>query len=414
MRSKLISLLLVMALLLASFSTAFAQAEPFCGDLSADDCALLTTAMQNMLGVTSYQASAEYRGVVAGLPGLGIDEAAVTVTVDGAFSYGESAVAAASALAGVQTQEDLAALMSESPEVLVDFYNGWSFDMVIVADISEELAEALSADLGVTVPTLFSIPIKLVDGVLYVNLTDVAPLIEGGESLAGWLGFEFGPVLEAAAEQGLFEAAAAQMQMDPSMMDPSMLASSPESAALAAGLFAAQTAMADPTAFEKYMDVSRADDDVIDGTDVAVFVTKMDVAGLITSPEFVDLIKGLAESGALGEEAPSAADIEQALTMLSFMGPMLFQGLVSESTTAVSLDEPHYIVAQTTLFSWDLSGLLQMAAMTGALPADQMPSGASLIEFATSVVNSAFNEPQTINAPADAIIIPAESMMAAP
>ena len=93
MRSKLISLLLVMALLLASFSTAFAQAEPFCGDLSADDCELLTVAMQNMLGVTSYQASAEYRGVLAGLPGLGIDEAAVTVTVDGSFSYGEEAVA---------------------------------------------------------------------------------------------------------------------------------------------------------------------------------------------------------------------------------------------------------------------------------------------------------------------------------
>jgi hypothetical protein len=146
--------------------------------------------------------------------------------------------------------------------------------------------------------------------------------------------------------------------------------------------------------------------------DVAVFTTKMDILSLISSPEFIDLVSGLAESGALGEDAPSAADLEQALTMLSFMGPMLFQGLVSESTTAVSLDEPNYIVAQTTLFSWDLSGLLQMAAMTGALPADQMPSGASLIEFETSVVNSAFNEPQTINAPADALIIPAESMMA--
>jgi hypothetical protein len=409
MRSKLISLLLVMALLLASFSTAFAQAEPFCGDLSADDCELLTVAMQNMLGVTSYQASAEYRGVLAGLPGLGIDEAAVTVTVDGSFSYGEEAVAAAAALAGVQTQEDLAAVMAESPEALVDFYNGWSFDMVIVVDISEELAEALSADIGVPVPDLFSVPVKLVDGVLYVNLTDVAPLLEGGESLAGWLGFEFGPVLEAAAEQGMFEAAATQMEMD-----PSMLADSPENAALAAALFAVQAAMADPAAFEKYMDVSRAEDDVINDMDVAVFVTKMDIPALISSPEFIDLIKGLAESGALGEEAPSAAEIEQALTMLSFMGPMLFQGLVSESTTAVSLEEPNYIVAQTTLFSWDLSGLLQMAAMTGALPAEEMPSGASLIEFSTSVVNSAFNEPQTINAPADATIIPAESMMAAP
>lgn len=408
MRSKLISLFLVMALLLASFGTAFAQAEPLCGDLSAEDCELLTVAAQNMLSVTSYQASAEYRGVLAGLPGLGVEEAAVTVTVDGAFSYGESAIAAAAVLAGVQTQEDLAALMSESPEVLVDFYNGWSFDIVMVVDISEELAEALSAEIGIPVPTLLSVPVKLVDGILYVNLTDVAPLLEGGEALAGWLGFELGPVLEAAAEQGLFEAAAMQMAMD----DPSMLVDSPENAALAGALIGVQAALADPAAFEKYMEVSRAADDVINGMDVAVFTTKMDILSLISSPEFIDLVSGLAESGALGEDAPSAADLEQALTMLSFMGPMLFQGLVSESTTAVSLDEPNYIVAQTTLFSWDLSGLLQMAAMTGALPADQMPSGASLIEFETSVVNSAFNEPQTINAPADALIIPAESMMA--
>lgn len=407
MRSKLISLFVVMALLLASFSTAFAQAEPFCGDLSAEDCELLTVAAQNMSGVTSYQASAEYRGVLAGLPGLGVEEAAVTVTVDGAFAYGESAIAAAAALAGVQTQEDLAALMSESPEVLVDFYNGWSFDLAMVVDISEALAEALSAEIGIPVPTLFSIPVKLVDGILYVNLTDVAPLLEGGEALAGWLGFELGPLLEAAAEQGLFEAAAMQMEMD-----PSMLADSPENAALAGALFGVQAASFDPTAFEKYMKVSRGADDVINGMEVAVFTTEMDILSFISSPEFIDLVSSLAESGALGEDTLSAADLEQALTMLSFMGPILFQGLVLESSTAVSLDEPNYVVAQTTLFSWDLSSLLQMAAMTGALPADQMPSGASLIEFATSVVNSAFNEPQTIDAPADALIIPAESMMA--
>lgn len=407
MRSKLISLFVVIALLLASFSTAFAQAEPFCGDLSAEDCELLTVAARNMSGVTSYQASAEYRGVLAGLPGLGVEEAAVTVTVDGAFAYGESAIAAAAALAGVQTQEDLAALMSESPEVLVDFYNGWSFDLTMVVDISEALAEALSAEIGIPVPTLFSIPVKLVDGILYFNLTDVAPLLEGGEALAGWLGFELGPLLEAAVEQGLFEAAAMQMEMD-----PSMLADSPENAALAGALFGVQAALSDPTAFEKYMKVSRGADDVINGMEVAVFTTEMDILSFISSPEFIDLVSSLAESGALGEDTLSAADLEQALTMLSFMGPILFQGLVLESSTAVSLDEPNYVVAQTTLFSWDLSSLLQMAAMTGALPADQMPSGASLIEFATSVVNSAFNEPQTIDAPADALIIPAESMMA--
>jgi hypothetical protein len=97
--------------------------------------------------------------------------------------------------------------------------------------------------------------------------------------------------------------------------------------------------------------------------------------------------------------------------MLGMMGAMLFQGLTSENTTAVSIDEPNYLVAEASLFSWDLTSLLQMAAMSGAIPADQMPSGVSLVEFSTSVVNSEIGEEQTIEAPADAMVIPAEAMM---
>lgn len=403
MRSKFVSLLLVIVLLLASFSTALAQAEPFCGNLSDDDCALLTAATENMMDVASYKASAEYSAVIAGLPGLPLEEASVQVTVDGAFSYDDNALEAAAALASMQTQEEVAAALAESPEVFVDFYNGWSFDMVISADISKDLADALSADVGAAIPASFSVPLILVDGVLYVDVTEVAPLIDGMQDMTGWIGFEFGPVLEAAAEQGIFEQAAAQM--DPAAMAGAM---DPTTAALLAGV---QASINDPKTFEPYTSVARNADDVIAGMDVAVFVSTLDVVGLISSPEFVDVIKQLADAGVLGEDAPSAADIDQAMMMLGLMGPMLFQGLTSESTTAVSLDEPNYVVSQSTLFSWDLSGLLQMAAMSGTLPADQMSSGASLIEFSTVVVNSDFNEPQDIAAPADAMIVPAESMM---
>jgi hypothetical protein len=405
MRSKSISLLLVIVLLLASFSTALAQTEPFCGDLSDDDCALLIAAAGNMMDIASYQASAEYSAMLAGLPGLPLAEASVKVMVDGAFAYSDSALEAAAILAGAQTQEEIAAMMAESPDVFVDFYNGWSFDMVTAVEISEALAAALSADAGVAIPASFSLPLILVDGVLYADVTEVAPLIDGMQGMAGWIGFELGPVIEAAAEQGMFEQAAAQM--DPAVM----MSGGNMDAATVGALVGAQAALTDPKAFQPFMSIVRGDDDVIADMDVAVFVSTLDVIGLISSPEFVDLIKGLAESGALGEDVPSAADIDQAMMMLGLMGPMLFQGLISESVTAVSLDEPNYIVAQESLFSWDLSGLLQMAAMSGAIPADEMPSGASLIEFSTSVVNSGFNEPQDIAAPADAMMIPAEAMM---
>ncbi len=403
MRSKSLSLLLVVLLLLASFSTALAQDEPFCGDLDAADCELLTTATENMADVASYKASANYGASLIGLPGLPLDEASVMVGVDGAFAYDDAALAAAGVLAGAQTQEDIAAIMVESPEALVDFYNGWAFDMAIAVDISEGLADALSADAGIAIPASFSVPLILVDGVLYVDVTEVAPLIDGMQDMTGWIGFELGPVLEAAAEQGLLEEAAGQM--DPAAMGGDM---DPATAALFAG---AQAMLGDPKTFEPYTTVERKDDSVIGDLDVAVFASTLDVVGFISSPEFVGLIKDLAASGALGEDAPSAADIDQAMMMLGMMGPMIFEGLTSQSTVAVGLDEPSYIVAQDSEFSWDLSGLLSMAAMSGALPSDMMTSGSSMIEFVTSVVNSEFNEPQEITAPADAMMVPAESMM---
>jgi hypothetical protein len=172
-----------------------------------------------------------------------------------------------------------------------------------------------------------------------------------------------------------------------------------------------QATLGDPSSFEKFMTVERVEDDEIDGAAVAVFVTKVDLLAFISSPEFIELVKGLAASGALGEDAPSAADLDQALGMLGMMGPMIFQGLTSESSTAVSIDEPNYILGESTLFSWDLTSLLQMAAMSGAVPADQLPSGQSLIELSTIVVNSEIGVEQTIEAPADAQIVPAEAMM---
>ena len=405
MRSKLASLLLVVILLLASFSTALAQSEPFCGDLDAADCDLLTAAAGNMKDVTSYKASAEYSAVLSGIPELPLSEASVDVMVDGAFSYDESALAAAQQLSEIQSQEEIANLLADSPQLFVDFYNGWAFDMVISATASDELVAALSADAGVELPSSLNVPLILKDGVLYVDITEIAPYIDGMQEMQGWLGFELGRLMQAAADQGLFEEAA--MQMDPT----AMASSGAVDPATLGAMMGVQAALSDPKAFEKFMTIERSDDGEIDGAAVAVFVTKLDLLSFIISPEFVDLVTQLAASGALGADAPSAADIEQTMQMVGLMGPMLFQGLTSESTVSVTIDEPNYVVGQTSLFSWDLSGLLQMAAMSGALSADQMPSGASLIEFSTSVTNSDINGEQTIEAPADAMVIPAEAMM---
>ena len=400
MRSKLASLALVLILLLASFSTALAQEALFCGDLEEADCALLTTAAVNLQSVSSYQASAIYSVDLSGIPGL--PDTSVAVGVDGAFSYGESAQAAMSALAGLQTQEDLTNVLVESPEAIVDLYNGWSFDMEISASLGETLAGVLSADTGYAIPAELSVPLVLQEGVLYVDVTEIAPLLDGMQDLTGWIGFEFGPVLAAAAEQGLLADFAAH-QADGGAGD-----------AATAGALAGVALLSNPGAFEPFMSIERGEDIDLDGTDAATFVTTLDIASLISSPEFVELVKSLAASGALGEGAPSAADIDQALAMVGMMGPVLFQGLSAESVTAVGIEEPSYVLAQSNSFNWDLAGLLQMAAMSGALPPEMGSTDAAAVDILAEVINSALNEPQEIEAPADALVVPAESMMQQP
>ena len=399
MRSKLASLALVLILLLASFSTALAQEALFCGDLEEADCALLTTAAVNLQSVSSYQASAIYSVDLSGIPGL--PDTSVAVGVDGAFSYGESAQAAMSALDGLQTQEDLTNVLVESPEAIVDLYNGWSFDMEISASLGETLAGVLSADTGYAIPAELSVPLVLQEGVLYVDVTEIAPLLDGMQDLTGWIGFEFGPVLAAAAEQGLLADFAAQ-------------ADGGAGDAATAGALAGVALLSNPGAFEPFMSIERGEDIDLDGTEAATFVTTLDIASLISSPEFVELVKSLAASGALGEGAPSAADIDQALAMVGMMGPVLFQGLSAESVTAVGIEEPSYVLAQSNSFNWDLAGLLQMAAMSGALPPEMGSTDAAAVDILAEVINSALNEPQEIEAPADALVVPAESMMQQP
>ncbi|HRA67066.1 MAG TPA: hypothetical protein PL187_13650 [Caldilinea sp.] len=58
-----------------------------------------------MKEVSSYQADAEYSAQLVGIPGLPISDASVTVTVSGAFTYDDAAIAAAQAMDMATGQE---------------------------------------------------------------------------------------------------------------------------------------------------------------------------------------------------------------------------------------------------------------------------------------------------------------------
>ncbi len=377
MRSKLVSLLLVALLLLASFSTALAQDGVYCGDLSADDCAILQSAQEAMMSVTSYKSDATYAATVTGLPGVA--DAAVTVNVAGAFDWSEDAMMVAGMLAG-KTQEEVMAALGENPDALVNLVNGLSADVVLSYEINQELADELGAQLGVALPAAASVPVVIVDGNFYWDASDFA----AWGAYEGWVGMPLAEVVgQLAASGALDPAAMEQMSADPTtamaMAVPAMLLA--------------------PDAFNEFVVLERGDD--MDG--MAIFTTSLDVAGLLSSPMFSELVSQLAASGAI--EGVSSADVEQLLPMLPMVAPML--GLTIEGAQAIGLED--FMVYNTTSeIIWDLAGLGQLAAMSGA----DLGLGADAgLSFIVSVDDSDFGADQGIAAPADAAMLTAEQVL---
>lgn len=407
MRSKLLVLLTVLALVLGTFTSALAQEpEIFCGDLSAEDCAILQESKAAMQDVVQYTAQSSFDAALAGIPGLPADPTEVSVSVGGMFSMDEGAKAAAQALAGL-TQEERLQLLADSPQTVVDLFAGWDFDVSMGVAMTPELAAALSVQAGLELPDTLSIQAKLVDGVLYWDASEVAAIVPTVAS--GWVGFPFAELLSALAESGAFDEAA-------SLSDPAVLAESGMAGSAVTSLGAMQFAQANAALFEPFLTVERGEDVELDGQAGAAFVTTFDAVGFFGSPEFQQIVIDLANAGAFEGTGLTAADVEQNIGMLGMMAPMLFDGITATAMQVIGLDDLYQYDYQSEI-SWDLAGLVQMAATSGQLPAELQPTGDNVsVSISTIISNGdmATEQTEAIEAPADAAMIPLESLLAAP
>lgn len=404
MRSKLLVLLTVLALVLGTFTSALAQEpEIFCGDLSAEDCAILQESKAAMQDVVQYTAQSSFDAALAGIPGLPADPTEVSVSVGGMFSMDEGAKAAAQALAGL-TQEERLQLLADSPQTVVDLFAGWDFDVSMGVAMTPELAAALSVQAGLELPDTLSVQAKLVDGVLYWDASEVAAVLP--TVAAGWVGLPLVDMLSALAEQGAFE----------QMADPAALAEAGMSGTAMTGLGAAQFAQTYAALFEPFLTVERGEDVELDGQAGAVFVTTFDAIGFFGSPEFQQIVIDLANAGAFEGTGLTAADVEQNIGMLGMMAPMLFDGITATAMQVIGLDDLYQYDYQSEI-SWDLAGLVQMAASSGQLPAELQPTGDNVSVLLSTIISNAdmaTEQTEAIEAPADAAMIPLESLLAAP
>jgi hypothetical protein len=293
-------------------------------------------------------------------------------------------------------------LLADDPQPMLDLLNGWDFDASLSLAMTPELADLISMQSGLDFPDRVAMQAKMVDGVLYWDLSEIAAFVPTVAS--GWIGFPVAQMMAELEAQGAFDQAVEAMN------DPSVAASA---GATMAGMGSVQFFQQNAEMFQKFMTIERGEDVDLDGQAAATFVTNFDAAAFLSSPDFQQIVIDLANAGAFEGTGLTAADIEQNVQMLGMMGPMLFTGITATATGTIGLEDLYQYEYESAL-AWDMSGLVEMAVASGQLPAELQPTSDQIgFSVNTTISNDDMSTEatETIEAPADAQMIPLESVL---
>ncbi|MBV7338616.1 hypothetical protein KFU94_62440 [Chloroflexi bacterium TSY] len=325
-------LAIAVALIFAGSTTIWAQdTTTYCELLSAEDCELLHDSAQAMRDVTSIETQVNVDMLVKNIPEVPFEELSVNVTQYTAFALDDDA---AQILADLRqmSPDDMTFLFQRTEEVFnlyFDVLTGSTFDTELTVSVSEDVAQIISeeADAGFDLPSSIGFGVRLLDGIMYVNLSSFADALPGIRTTgAMWLGFEFAPVLDLAAADADFgeigeEEAATLAQFASGMGGVS---GGPLITTLGA---TEMTELLLP-----YVDVERLPDDELDGNGVAVFRTVIDYQYLSGDPIFQSLLAELLGDESLIGIRLSDLEIEQIVGMAEVFGPDLLASLGLELT----------------------------------------------------------------------------------
>lgn len=386
---------LLIMLIAASAVPAFAQdlPAPFCGDLSEEDCTILVESQDASLAVESFSNYLDVNILIAGIPGLPADELAFNYNQDGVYSLDPEL---AMEITQMQMQ-DPAALMEDMDamvELLLDLYANLALDTTVSFTMPEEIAALISEEAGVTVPTTVSAMGRMVDGMGYGNIDELAGEIDELNGISGWYGIDVVSLMQMGFEQSMAQAdQSGNMAASMTGYGLTNFLNTEEGRAM----------------IEEYVEIERAADETVDGADVAVFNSTFDFGRFIGSPAFAELLVSQLDTiNQLAETELTEEELSQVLTMLPMFGPMLFTGLDFEITRRIDL-ESYQVVESELVFDWDLSSLIAVAQMADS--SLELPEGLSPV-ISLNVVNNAadFDAIEEITAPEDAMIMPLDAM----
>jgi hypothetical protein len=392
---------MALMLLVSPGAAVFAQDElppPICGDLADEDCAILEAAQLAGFAVTSYTSDLLVSVSAESIPTVAFDVAG-DMQVTGATVVDPELMqlmVEISTLARTDPEAYLEMVLDD-PGFVIDFYRGIEFDLTFALSLSDGVREAIEADSDVVFPATVSVPVKLIDGMLYFNLVELTEFLDGAPpELEGWVGIDFIGLMEMQLE----DASGMSDEMREEMMGGDF-----------AAIMAAQMSLSDPEFLEQFVEVERVDDTEVEGQAAAVFESTFDLVEMISSPEFGDFLTGYVPLMlAQQEDGPSADEVAEMLPMAMMMAPMLFQDLSLTSTSVIGLEDNN-TYQSTAVLSWDLSGLLQLAEMSGELPADFEVDGTPFVELVMDLGMGGFGDEVTLEAPEDVTIIPLADLM---
>lgn len=402
--TRFLALLLALSLVIAPTAVFAHDGEMpvvFCGDLDDETCDLLHESQEVMLEVASYVGNSEISFSLQNVPGVPLKDASVTINAaqvtyldpDYAAEMRDMMMGAKEAM-----QDDMKGFIEDYFAMTADLYNRLSFDIQMDIALSDDIAEFLSNESGLDIPTELSLDMVLLDGVMYMNLDDIASALPEAGVPEGWIGMEIAKLMEE------------QMATSLDNMDSKEMQSQMASMSVALGMLNAGSDEAIQEALNDIVIMERLEDGEVDGTEVAQVQGTVDFAALLTNETILGMIFDAIEASGQDVSQLDGMNPEEVAGMLQLVAPMITQGIEWSQTQMIGLDDG-LLYGQAIEMNWDMASVLQLAAMGmgGGRPAKRAKDKPTF-QLSAMLTQSDFDDAPEIVAPEDATIIPLDEL----
>ncbi len=290
------------------------------------------------------------------------------ITVDGS--------GAVSGITAIQT--DPATMMADYGAFLQNVLTNLNGNFKLTVTVPPELMQQADP----SAPDSLTLDVRMVDGVGYLNLDELQPLLNDA-TMKGWYGLDFA---------GLVKGLLAQ---NPNLFDMTNMG------AMAGGSnpMDYMQQFQDPALLGQFLTITRTDDG---SGDTATFEMSIDFGALMSSPQMQDLMKQQmqAQGSTLSEQ-----EMQQALAM----SQQMFTGMTFTIDEVISTTD-YYIQSINGEMNFDLSSIMNSVSAMSTTP---MPTttGAPTVNATFSVNYADFNSAPVTTAPENPTLLPYQMLL---